>query len=197
MEEGALNSPGNQFVAVGGPILCPGCRKREAMFKMKCANWGANLGTFCSWDFTKIKQITLRLFRASSDLATHFAPIGGLSEERGSEPRIWNLSLFPSSHNCIIPPQTARGAGSAFQPNQWWQQSFASFHHLQIIYWARIFKLFWSQWIDSKKSIPPVYVAWARIFKRLWSPGIDSKEWIPPAYVAWRAGTITIILLGT
>jgi hypothetical protein len=31
-----------------------------------------------------------------------------------------------------------------------------------------------------------------RIFKRLRSPGIDSKKGIPPAYVAWRAGTITL-----
>jgi hypothetical protein len=38
--------------------------------------------------FMELQKITLRLLRASSDLATHFAPIGGLSEERGSEPRI-------------------------------------------------------------------------------------------------------------
>ncbi len=29
----------------------------------------------------------------------------------------------------------------------------------------------------------------ARICKHLRSPGIDSKKLIPPAYVAWRAGT--------
>ncbi len=37
----------------------------------------------------------------------------------------------------------------------------------------------------------------ARTFKWLWGPGIDSKKWIPPAYVAWRAGTITLFLLGS
>ncbi len=37
----------------------------------------------------------------------------------------------------------------------------------------------------------------ARFLKSLWSPGIDSKKWIPPAYVAWRAGTITLFLLGS
>jgi hypothetical protein len=36
----------------------------------------------------------------------------------------------------------------------------------------------------------------ARIFKRLWSTGIDSKKGIPPAYVAWRS-RITLFLLGT
>ncbi len=36
---------------------------------------------------------------------------------------------------------------------------------------------------------------WARIFKRLWSPGIDSKELIPPAYVAWRAGTTNRVVV--
>jgi hypothetical protein len=34
------------------------------------------------------------------------------------------------------------------------------------------------------------------IFKLLWSPEIDSKESIPPVYVAWRAGTRTLFLLG-
>ncbi len=37
----------------------------------------------------------------------------------------------------------------------------------------------------------------ARIFKCLWGPGMDSKESIPPVYVAWRAGTITLFLLGS
>jgi hypothetical protein len=32
----------------------------------------------------------------------------------------------------------------------------------------------------------------ARIFKLLGSQGIDSKESIPPVYVAWRAGTTTL-----
>jgi hypothetical protein len=32
----------------------------------------------------------------------------------------------------------------------------------------------------------------ARICKRLRSPGIDSKESIPPVFVAWRAGTTTL-----
>jgi hypothetical protein len=41
------------------------------------------------------------------------------------------------------------------------------------------------------------YESWAWTFKLLWSPGIDSKVSIPPAYVAWRAGTITLILLGS
>jgi hypothetical protein len=36
-----------------------------------------------------------------------------------------------------------------------------------------------------------------RIFKLLRSPGIDSKESIPPAYVAWRAGTTTLLKLGS
>ncbi len=37
----------------------------------------------------------------------------------------------------------------------------------------------------------------ARSFKILRGPGIDSKESIPPAYVAWRAGTITLLFLGS
>jgi hypothetical protein len=38
----------------------------------------------------------------------------------------------------------------------------------------------------------------ARIFKRLWSPKNDSKKLIPPAYVAWRAGKKkTLSLLGS
>ena len=37
----------------------------------------------------------------------------------------------------------------------------------------------------------------ARIFKLLWSQGIDSKELIPPAYVALRAGTMNLFLLGS
>jgi hypothetical protein len=36
-----------------------------------------------------------------------------------------------------------------------------------------------------------------RILKLLRSPGIDSKESIPPAYVAWRAGTTTLLILGS
>jgi hypothetical protein len=59
-----------------------------------------------------------------------------------------------------------------------------------------IFQLLRSPGIDSKKSIPPAYVALAGIFKPVWSPGIDAKVSIPPAYVAWRAGTITLFLLG-
>ena len=35
------------------------------------------------------------------------------------------------------------------------------------------------------------------IFKLLKSPGIDSKKSIPPAYVAWRVGKITLFLLGS
>jgi hypothetical protein len=35
------------------------------------------------------------------------------------------------------------------------------------------------------------------IFKLLRSPGIDPKDSIPPAYVAWRAGTTTLLLLGS
>ena len=35
------------------------------------------------------------------------------------------------------------------------------------------------------------------IFKLLMSPGIDSTKSIPPAYVAWRAGTTTLVLLGS
>jgi hypothetical protein len=35
----------------------------------------------------------------------------------------------------------------------------------------------------------------ARICKRLRSPGIDSKKSIPPTYVAWRAGTTTLFVL--
>jgi hypothetical protein len=34
------------------------------------------------------------------------------------------------------------------------------------------------------------------IFKRLWSKVIDSKKRIPPAYVASRAGMITLFLFG-
>jgi hypothetical protein len=37
----------------------------------------------------------------------------------------------------------------------------------------------------------------ARIFKLLRAPGIDSKESIPPIYVAWRAGTITLFQIGS
>ncbi len=41
-------------------------------------------------------------------------------------------------------------------------------------------------------------VSRARICKGLKSPEIDSRESIPPGlYVAWRAGTITLILLGS
>ncbi len=32
-------------------------------------------------------------------------------------------------------------------------------------------------------------------FKLLRSPGIDSKKSIPPVYVAWRAGMTTLFLL--
>ncbi len=39
--------------------------------------------------------------------------------------------------------------------------------------------------------------AWGGIFKLLWSPEIDSKESIPPVYVVWRAGTKTLFLLGS
>ncbi len=39
--------------------------------------------------------------------------------------------------------------------------------------------------------------AGARIFKLLRSPRIDSKKSIPPAYVAWWAGMTTIFLLGS
>jgi hypothetical protein len=35
------------------------------------------------------------------------------------------------------------------------------------------------------------------IFKLLRSSGIDSKESIPPVYVTWRAGTTTLFLLGS
>ncbi len=35
------------------------------------------------------------------------------------------------------------------------------------------------------------------IFKLLRSPGIDSKESIPTVYVAWRAGTTTLFPLGS
>jgi hypothetical protein len=35
------------------------------------------------------------------------------------------------------------------------------------------------------------------IFKLLRSTGTNSKESIPPAYVAWRAGTTTLLLLGS
>jgi hypothetical protein len=34
-------------------------------------------------------------------------------------------------------------------------------------------------------------------FNFLRSPEIDTKQRVPPAYVAWRAGTITMILLGS
>ncbi len=37
----------------------------------------------------------------------------------------------------------------------------------------------------------------AGIFKLLWSPGIDSRESIPPVYVAWRAGTTTLFQPGS
>ncbi len=37
----------------------------------------------------------------------------------------------------------------------------------------------------------------ARIFKLLRSPRIDSKKSIPPAYVAWQAGETTLFLLGS
>ncbi len=73
---------------------------------------------------------------------------------------------------------------------------------------ARICKRLKSLGIDSKESIPPVYVAWragtsnragidscASIFKLLMSLGFDSKELIPPAYEAWRTGTATLFLL--
>ncbi len=40
-------------------------------------------------------------------------------------------------------------------------------------------------------------LAWDGIFILLRSPGIDSKKLIPPAYVAWRAGTTTLFLLGS
>ncbi len=62
---------------------------------------------------------------------------------------------------------------------------------------ARIFKLWRSPGIDSKKTISPAYVARARSFKLLRSPGIDSKETIPPGFVAWWAGTTTLFLLGS
>ncbi len=32
--------------------------------------------------------------------------------------------------------------------------------------------------IDSKESIPPVYLAWARICKLLWSTGIETQEFL-------------------
>ncbi len=35
------------------------------------------------------------------------------------------------------------------------------------------------------------------IFKLLRSPVIDSKESIPPVYVGWRAGTTFLFLLGS
>ncbi len=37
----------------------------------------------------------------------------------------------------------------------------------------------------------------ARIYKLLRSSGIDSKASIPPNYAALRAGTITLLLLGS
>jgi hypothetical protein len=36
----------------------------------------------------------------------------------------------------------------------------------------------------------PIY--WAQICKLLRSPGIDSKKSIPPGYIAWRDGTTTL-----
>ncbi len=45
-----------------------------------------------------------------------------------------------------------------------------------------IFKLLRSPGIDSKESIPPVYVARALNCKRLSRPEIDSKESIPPGW---------------
>ncbi len=42
---------------------------------------------------------------------------------------------------------------------------------------------------------PHPFLQQARICKRLRSPGIDSKKSIPPAYVAWRVGTITLFVV--
>ncbi len=53
----------------------------------------------------------------------------------------------------------------------------------------------WGLGTISNRDILPA--CRAHIIKRLWSPGIDSKKLIPPAYVAWRAGTITLFLLGS
>ncbi len=36
-----------------------------------------------------------------------------------------------------------------------------------------------------------------RYFKSLRNPEIDTKESIPPAYEAWRAGTTTLLLIGS
>jgi hypothetical protein len=40
------------------------------------------------------------------------------------------------------------------------------------------------------------YVARERVCKRLRSPGIDSKKSIPPAYVASRAGSSNRVVTG-
>jgi hypothetical protein len=49
--------------------------------------------------------------------------------------------------------------------------------------------------LQEKNNI--VTVIRARIFKHLRSRRIDSKQLIPPAYVVWKAGTTTLILLGS
>ncbi len=47
------------------------------------------------------------------------------------------------------------------------------------------------------RSVPfvRIFLIWALIWKLIRSPGIDSKKSIPPAYVARRAGTTTLFLL--
>jgi hypothetical protein len=53
----------------------------------------------------------------------------------------------------------------------------------------------------TQHPLPPhsrtLSVYWAGIFKLFWSPGIDSRVSIPPAYVAWRVGTTTLFLPGS
>jgi hypothetical protein len=81
----------------------------------------------------------------------------------------------------------------------------SNFVILCIIFLKCALDMFWQIWRKKVKNIADKkftadwkgLFAWARIFKRLWSPGIDSKASIPPVYVAWRAGTITLLLLGS
>ncbi len=45
-----------------------------------------------------------------------------------------------------------------------------------------------------------IFIPWytpSRALKLLMIPRIDARESIPPAYVAWRAGTTTLLLLGS
>ncbi len=50
-------------------------------------------------------------------------------------------------------------------------------------------------WETRKKTGGKGKFNWARICKRLRSPESDSKKSLPPAYVAWRAGTSNRVII--